>query len=272
MESEENGKQLQEISKRESIVSGDLQDANAESEHLKEAYETLEREVAELDDQLTEKRNQMNQAEMLKGNLEGQINVLKEQINTEKMNAEHIRSRIESITHSLEEKQRQILQYQEDNAGITESESASRSSQEAAEAELMALDEKLMLMEQQLEDARTRMMNGMNESASIHAQDQRFEAMLEQVQVRRSEVCQKLLKFKSDESVQDEQLDAERKKLAETRARLEALELAQTECEGQVTQYEEEVRRITRSLNEKQQEYRTVYTKLESLKNQLDLQ
>ena len=267
MESEENGKQLQEISKRESIVSGDLQDANAESEHLKEAYETLEREVAELDDQLTEKRNQMNQAEMLKGNLEGQINVLKEQINTEKMNAEHIRSRIESITHSLEEKQRQILQYQEDNAGITESESASRSSQEAAEAELMALDEKLMLMEQQLEDARTRMMNGMNESASIHAQDQRFEAMLEQVQVRRSEVCQKLLKFKSDESVQDEQLDAERKKLAETRARLEALELAQTECEGQVTQYEEEVRRITRSLNEKQQEYRTVYTKLESLKN-----
>ncbi len=256
MESEENGKQLQEISKRESIVSGDLQDANAES-----------REVAELDDQLTEKRNQMNQAEMLKGNLEGQINVLKEQINTEKMNAEHIRSRIESITHSLEEKQRQILQYQEDNAGITESESASRSSQEAAEAELMALDEKLMLMEQQLEDARTRMMNGMNESASIHAQDQRFEAMLEQVQVRRSEVCQKLLKFKSDESVQDEQLDAERKKLAETRARLEALELAQTECEGQVTQYEEEVRRITRSLNEKQQEYRTVYTKLESLKN-----
>ena len=32
------------------------------------------------------------------------------------------------------------------------------------EAELMALDEKLMLMEQQIEDARTRMMNGMNES------------------------------------------------------------------------------------------------------------
>ena len=55
MESEENGKQLQEISKRESIVSGDLQDANAESEHLKEAYETLEQEVAELDSQLTEK-------------------------------------------------------------------------------------------------------------------------------------------------------------------------------------------------------------------------
>ncbi len=128
----------------------------------------------------------------------------------------------------------------------------------------MALDEKPMLMEQQIEDARTRVMNGMNESASIHAQDQRYEAMLEQVQVRRSEVCQKLLKFKSDESVQDEQLDAERKRLAETTVRLETLELSQTECESQLTQYEAEVRRITRSLNEKQQEYRTAYTKLES--------
>ena len=186
MESEENGKQLQEISRRESIVSGDLQDANAESEHLKEEYEQLEQEVAELDGQLTEKRDQMNQAEMLKGNLEGQINVLKEQINTEKMNAEHIRSRIESIAHALEEKQGQVRQYQADNAGIAEAESTSKSSQETAQAELMALDEKLMLMEQQIEDARTRMMNGMNETASIHAQDQRYEAMLEQVQVRRS--------------------------------------------------------------------------------------
>ena len=60
--------------------------------------------MAELDDHLTEKRNQMNQAEMLERQSGGQINVLKEQINTEKMNAEHIRSRIESITHALEEK------------------------------------------------------------------------------------------------------------------------------------------------------------------------
>ena len=48
MESEENGKQLQEISRRESIVSVDLQYAIAVSEHLKEAFEQLEQEGAEL--------------------------------------------------------------------------------------------------------------------------------------------------------------------------------------------------------------------------------
>ena len=267
LESEQSTKQLEDLKQKEAIVSGDLQDVTAQSEHLKETYAKLEQEVAQLDSALTEKRNQMNQAEMLKGNLEGQINVLKEQINTEKMNAEHIRSRIEAIGHSLEEKQEQIRKYQEDNAGIAESEQASRAMQETAEAALMALDENLMLMEQQIEDARNRVIAGMSESASIHARDQRYEAMLEQVQVRRSEVCQKLLKFKSDESVQDEQIETERKKLAQTTARLEELELAQTECEGQMSQCEQEVRRLTRALNEKQQEYRTAYTKLESLKN-----
>ena len=267
MESEENGRQLEEIRKRESIVSGDLEDAGAQSERLKKAYEELEREVLELDEQLNEKRTRLNQTEIRKGNLEGQINVLKEQINTERMNAEHIRSRLETIGHSLEEKQRQILQYQEDHAAIAETANVGRADQEAAEAKLMELDETLMLMEQKIEDARSRMLNGMNESASIHARQQRFEAMLEQVQVRRSEVCQKLLKFKSDESAQDEQLDEEQKKLAEAKASLEALEVSQTECELQAGQYEEEIRRINRSLNETQQEYRTAYTRLESLKN-----
>lgn len=267
MESEQNEKQLQEIAQKEQILSGDLQDTLAQSEQLKEAYEKLETEIASLDHTLTEQRNQMNQAEMKKGSLEGQINVLKEQINTEKMNAEHIRSRMEAMEHSMQEKMGQLAQYQKDHAGIAEAEGASRSNQEAAEAELMHLDETLMLMEQQIEDARTRVMNGMNESASIHAQDQRFEAMLEQVQVRRSEVCQKLLKFKSDESVQDEQLEVEQEKLEETKAGLEKLELSQTEGEGQLSQYEEEVHRLTRVFNETQQKYRSAYAKLESLKN-----
>jgi len=91
--------------------------------------------------------------------------------------------------------------------------------------------------------------------------------MLEQVQVRRSEVCQKLLKFKSDESVQQEQITQEQKKLEEADRRVEKLSLAMTECDGEITRYDQEVRRLTRNLNEKQQEYHTAYTKLESLRN-----
>ena len=48
-------------------------------------------------------------------------------------------------------------------------------------------------------------MDALNQKAELAARRQRYETMLEQADVRRAEVTQKLLKFKSDESVQEEQ-------------------------------------------------------------------
>ena len=267
MESEGIRSQLEALEEKEGVVSGDLADANAQSEALKERYEQLEAELGALDGEITEKRTLLSQAEMLKGNLEGQINVLNEQINTELMHAEHIQSRMDAIEKDTAEKQDQIARYQTDNAGIIQAAEESRKRQEQAEAELMHLDEQLMLLDQRIEEAKSSIIAGLNEKASLAARQQRFEAMLEQVQVRRSEVAQRLLKYKSDESVQEEQLKAEQEKLAEAESRLEELALRQTACEEELEHCDREVRRLTRNLNEKQQEYHTAYTRLESLRN-----
>ena len=267
MESEGIRSQLEALEEKEGVVSGDLADANAQSEALKERYEQLEAELGALDGEITEKRTLLSQAEMLKGNLEGQINVLNEQINTERMHAEHIQSRMDAIEKDTAEKQDQIARYQTDNAGIIQAAEESRKRQEQAEAELMHLDEQLMLLDQRIEEAKSSIIAGLNEKASLAARQQRFEAMLEQVQVRRSEVAQRLLKYKSDESVQEEQLKAEQEKLAEAESRLEELALRQTACEEELEHCDREVRRLTRNLNEKQQEYHTAYTRLESLRN-----
>lgn len=267
METEGIRSQMTEVTSKENTVSGDLSDTTIQSEKLKEDYEQLETALNELDTEIGENRTQLGQAEMLKGNLEGQINVLNEQINTERMNADHINARIHSIQTEMEEKQAQITNYQTDNAGITEAAAESRRRQEQAEEKLREDDEHIMLLDQKIEEAKTSIIAGLNEKASLTAKEQRYEAMLEQVQVRRSEVCQKLLKFKSDESVQDEQLEIEQKKLADTEARLAQLEMAQTECETEIAAGEQEVKRLTRNLNDRHQEYHTAYTRLESLRN-----
>lgn len=91
--------------------------------------------------------------------------------------------------------------------------------------------------------------------------------MLEQVNVRRSEVCQKLLKYKSDESEQDGQLDELNRQLEEIEAEIASLGDAQAAAETRTEELEHEVRRLNKNLNDRQQEYHTSYTKLESLKN-----
>lgn len=267
METEGIRTQMAEVASKEKTVSGDLQESTAQSEKLKVDYERLETELNELDARINENRSRLGQAEMLKGNLEGQINVLNEQINTERMNAEHINARIRSIETEIEEKQGQITAYQTDNAGIAEAAAESSRRQEEAEKKLFDDDEQIMLLDQKIEEAKAGIIAGLNEKASLNAREQRFEAMLEQVQVRRSEVCQKLLKFKSDESVQDEQLHIEKKKLADAEDRLSELETAQTACETEIVSCEQEVKRLTRNLNDRHQEYHTAYTRLESLRN-----
>lgn len=259
--------QLKETVEKETIVSGDLEDAGEASDRIKEQYDALDRMLMELEEQTNQSRGELNQANMQKSHLEGQINVLREQINTEKMNEDHINARIQTIREQIAEKEEAIHLYKTDNQEISDRAKESLQKQEAAEIALIQKDEDIMLLDKQIESEKSSIILTMNEKASLDAKQQRYEAMLEQVAVRRSEVCQKLLKSKSDESVQEEQLKAEQQRLSEVDALLEQLSLNQGEGETKVSGLDQEVRRLTRNLNETQQEYHTNYTKLDSLRN-----
>lgn len=267
METEGIRTQLQTIDDKEVVVSDDLTHAQEQSGQLKEQYDALEEELEALETMMSGERARLNQAEMLKGNLEGQINVLNEQINTEKMNSEHIKARIQTIDQEIESRTEQVGSYEHDNADIREA--AEQGMRKLAEAEeiLRREDESIMLLDQQIETAKGSIITALNEKAAISAREQRFEAMLEQVQVRRSEVLQKLLKFKSDESVQEEQSRAEKDKLDAVDARLGELEAQRSDLEEQIAALDQEVRALNLNLNNNQQSYHTSYTKLDSLRN-----
>lgn len=259
--------QLKELEEKEAIVSDQLEETSLASENLKREYDQLTEAIAALDEGLAGKREERTQAGMLMGNLEGQIGVLKEQINTERMNAEHIASRLSSIDGELEEKNLQMTGYERERDEIAAQAETCLKRQEDAEEALRRTEEEMMLLDQQIEDGKASIIANLNEKASLAARKQRYATMLEQAQVRRSEVAQRLLKFKSDESVQDEQLKAEREKLDAVEAEINRLMGERTAAEENIAGLEQEVRRLNKNLNDTQQQYHTSYTRLESLRN-----
>ena len=259
--------QLKELEEKEAIVSDQLEETSLASENLKREYDQLTEAIAALDEGLAGKREERTQAGMLMGNLEGQIGVLKEQINTERMNAEHIASRLSSIDGELEEKNLQMTGYERERDEIAAQAETCLKKQEDAEEALRRTEEEMMLLDQQIEDGKVSIIANLNEKASLAARKQRYATMLEQAQVRRSEVAQRLLKFKSDESVQDEQLKAEREKLDAVEAEINRLMGERTAAEENIAGLEQEVRRLNKNLNDTQQQYHTSYTRLESLRN-----
>ena len=136
-----------------------------------------------------------------------------------------------------------------------------------AQGQLDRQDELIRTLDDSIEAAKAAVIQSLNEKASLTARQQRYETMLEQVNLRRSEVTQKLLKYKSDESVQDELIHKEQTALDQVRELMENKQFLAQETEDAMTEAEGEVRRLTRNQNDTQQEYHMAYTKLESLKN-----
>lgn len=259
--------QLQEQEKKASIVKGDLEDAKAQSEELKSNFEGLERETAAMEELLSEKREQLSQSGLLKESLEGQIAVLGEQINSERMNEEHIQSRLLAIKEALSENASQKKAYsakrEEARRQVREAEETLSAAQNAVSEK----EEKISSLSEESEAAKAVIINALNEKAGLAAKSQRYETMLEQVDVRRSEVMQKLLRFKSDESVQEEELKKEEAVLSGVEEELKALIQKEEEISFSLTESEEEAANLVKQMNIRQQEYHTSHTKLESLKN-----
>ncbi|HBD00909.1 MAG TPA: chromosome segregation protein SMC, partial [Lachnoclostridium sp.] len=244
METEGIHKQMKEIQEKETIVSHDLDDAKQTSEGIREEYDVLDTYLAELEGAISSARNENNKSNMETGSLEGRINVLKEQINTEQMNAEHIAGRMRAIHAEMQMKMDQAATYEEERSLIADQVKAAVKELKEAEEVLHSEDEAIRLLEQQIEEGKSGIIDILNEKASLTAKQQRYETMLEQVNVRRSEVLQKLLKFKSDESEQDEQLGALQTEADEIETRIAEGQEAQAFCENRVEELTGEVKRL----------------------------
>lgn len=267
METTSMREQLKEVESKESIISGDLEAVNEESIKLKAGYDELGDRITELDSLIAKEREKISQSDLRKGILDGQINVLNEQINTERMNAEHIKNRMDTIDEQALLKQQQKEAYEKEREDLSVQVSEVLLRLKTAESDLADCDVRMEALEREIEEGKAAIIGVLNEKAGLAAKRQRYETMSEQVDVRRAEVCQKLLKFKSDESTQEEHLKVERVNLSEIKNRLLKLSEKEAELETTLFSTEEELKLLNRNLNNKQQEYHTSYTKLESLKN-----
>lgn len=267
METDGISGQLEEVEKKKALLSGDMEETREGIERHKAEQETLEKDLSELEGRINSNRDQLNQGTVLRGNLEGQINVLNEQIHTEEMNEEHLKNRRSVITDELNSRKEQLAAYGEDLESAGSQVKIALENQAEAQELLSAQDELIHRLDTEIETGKSGIIQTLNEKASLTAKQQRYETMLEQVNLRRSEVSQKLLKFKSDESVQDELIAGEHAALSQIQEKLESRQFEAQTAEDDLTTAEQEARRLNRNLNDTQQEYHMAYTKLESLKN-----
>ncbi|HCO28966.1 MAG TPA: chromosome segregation protein SMC, partial [Lachnospiraceae bacterium] len=111
------------------------------------------------------------------------------------------------------------------------------------------------------------MIDGMNQTASLKGKLQRYETMAEQVQLRRAELNQRLLHYRSEEAKQKEEYDSLSEKSHEMKEKLLIAESELSRKERQLVQLQEELNQQRQQSSSLQREYHVVESRLETMKN-----
>ena len=183
------------------------------------------------------------------------------------MNDEHIEQRSKTIYNEMSEREKNLSAMGKDKFQIQEKLSEQEEQEKAAQQQLLKIQTKSAELTEAIDENQNQIMEILNNRTATKVKKQRYDSMLEQIQVRRSEMHQKLIAVESEASEQDELI-------AKFEAELQ--EIAQT-ISGYVTEnrtYEEKIAALQQTIAKKNEQLRIGQTafhreqsRLESLKN-----
>ena len=258
---------LTDLQEKIKIAETEFNEVSSKNETLKAQYVSIETKIEQMELHLEAKKAEFNHTKVQIGDIQGQINVLQEQIDNEKRNQETISERMKAVEAEIQQRELQktelVQRQNEMNRELYDCENA----KEKAKAELEALDQKMQEYRQTMEEKKGTIITLLNEKASYVAQEQRFQTMMEQNQIRKAELNQKLLKNKTEETAQQQLLEQCQKELEHFNTQKNQYEQDKKMFAVKLEELEVAFQKNQAQFIAKQQRYHAVHTRAESLKN-----
>ena len=259
--------QLDEVSGKLDIAGGDLEETTRRYEQIKEEYEQIEGKIELLEQEIEKSRAALTDTGVMRSKLEGEINVLKEQIHSAEGNEEHLKNRIQSIQEQIDARTEEKAGILSEKAGIDDK--LKQLEQERAEARRL-LEETQAAIEElnnHIESGKNTIIDALNNRATIKSKMGRYDTMLEQVNIRKAELNSRLLRARSDEAEQAENIKKLEEEFEAVNEVIRGLSDKQEAMEEQLTAIREELSGKDQKLRDTQVLYHQEKSKLEALSN-----
>ncbi|MCM1252361.1 MAG: chromosome segregation protein SMC [Clostridium sp.] len=259
--------QLDSVDEKLSIAGGELDDTTNKYEHIKEEYEQIESRIELLDQSIEQARATLTDTGVMRSKLEGEMNVLKEQIHSAQGNEEHLHARVNSIQASMQEKQQEKEDILTQKAEIDEKLTALQQAREEARELLEGVQNRIETLNNNIESGKNTIIEALNNRATIKSKMGSFDAMLEQVQIRKAELNSRLLRAKSDEAAQVETIKNLEKEFERVNEEIQTLHDNQEVQEEKLAGMREELAGKDQKLRDTQVLYHQEKSKLDALSN-----
>ncbi len=267
MESERIANEQKEVEEKFHITDAELKESNGAYEKIKEEYEQLGQSMAEMDEKINSIRENISNTSVMKEKLESQIRILTEQIHAAEMTDEHLTGRLNAI--DAEKKERlefrasydaQMEQFHTQLADIT-------TRQEEAQKRLSLVQKEIARCNTGIEDGQKELYELLNRRADIQSRQQRFDTMLEQINIRKAELGKRLLDRKTQEADLNAVLAEYQNQLDVVCEDIRRLSEKEQSLEAKEKEWRLKANENTRLMEEKQTAYHKQQSRLETLKN-----
>ena len=267
MEMERIKQAQKDLEEKTIIVQNDFEDSKKSYENCKLEYEHIEKEIEGLNEGIEEKKTLLTENALQKKQYEGQIAVLKAQNNSALSNDKHLKSRKEAILRETEEKESQKEEFLKEKYKLDMQLADMKGVLAEAEENLESVQQRILDLNHSIEYCKNEIIQLLNEKASTKGKIQRYDTMLEQVQIRKAEVSSKILSLKTEENENESGLAEAKREFEEVNSVIRGYNEQKTVIEQEIEDYVKSLRELNHLLEVGQSAYHREASRLESLRN-----
>ncbi len=267
LETERLEEQVREIDGKLSITRTELDDASRKYDDMKTEYESVEEQVDGIDSSIEKAKSQLNETNLLKQQLENQIELLKEQINSMRMNDAHYDQRARTITSEIQVREDQLQELKQEEETIRKQIAEQTELENQAREELIQVQSRIAALTASVDKSNGEIKELLNNRASTKAKIQKYDTMLEQIQVRKSGMTRQILEAAEEIREQKEKYEEYQKELEEVSGKIIELSEENSRYEEKIAVLQARLTKQTEQFRIGQTAYHREESRLESLKN-----
>lgn len=252
---DDNKVTLEEYQKKLEIVDNDSTRLRNEFDLAKDEYEKIENTLEELTEKIDETKSEIHEKKLVNQRYEGEVNLVMQQISSFDQSHLELVEQEEKINNELKKYANQLKELFEEKEVLDEKLDTADDVLEKATNDYEELKGQISFKEELIETSKGDIIEYLNEGGNLKAKVGRYDTMLENINLRKTQLNQRFLENKSEEEQYNlkkddllkelDEIESELKEsadsLEDTKDEISSLTITQNDVRTKITNYNNEI-------------------------------
>lgn len=249
------------------ISENDLETTRAQYEATKLEYEQVEEAMETLSKETDDKVANLSQTRLQMESLKGQLSLFEQQISSTKQNEEQLLVRIEETQQAISKAEEEKAKYEKEKQNLSDTLKNADAIRKQEFDHLAEIAERIQEIIDEIDDAKNEIIELLNQKTVVKSKIQRYDTMLEQINIRKAELTQHLIRYSNDSQSQNQAIQSLESELQKVSDQISELYSKREQLENELKQKQKESQNLEQQSHNLMVEYQRNHSKAESLKN-----